>query len=391
MLNKRLNRILISLVLTIVCFVGYYLLVDVVIEETDSNTGIPAVFTALLAFAVLDFFFVLIMDKGERTSRSGADFKNGLYQVLTSLEFVVGAMVVLCGALDYTDITHSDMQASTLMFVAGFVGMIIVHCTAKIAVYHSICHGKLPKALFPFVHLGCTLVGYVFGVIVNCLGLLAPFLYGIANIVVFIVAVVVFCKRGYFDAGITEGYNTTTYSDDSPFGGSPAKRKQKGNNNPQKGNNNPKKKNTTRKTLNTFDKLPLTSQKARNSLAYNEIDRKLRSYLATISKTLSASSPLNSATIKVTHLWEDVGYNIVLRFHISYNTTSATMKGHSMESWGDLVSESILAFRNSYGPMVDGYLQHVCNMVDSVGQRDDPYYLGDWQIDADFAEDLVID
>ena len=41
--------------------------------------------------------------------------------------------------------------------------------------------------------------------------------------------------------------------------------------------------------------------------------------------------------------------------------------------------------------MVDGYLQHVCNMVDAVIQRDDPYYLGDWQIDADFAEDLVID
>lgn len=392
MLNKRLFRILLSLVLTVGCLALYYILVYDIGETTGSHTGIPAVFTALLAFAVLDFFFVLILDQGEHTSRSGAKFKNGLYKLLVSLEFMLGAMVVLCGAIDYTDVTHSDMQASTLMFVAGFVGMVIVHCTVKIAVYHSICHGKLPKVLFPFVHVCVTLMGYVVGVLVSCLGLLAPFLYGIANVVVFIVAVVVFCKRGYFDAGITEGYNSTTYLDDSPFDRTPTKRPQKGNNTPKKGNNNPKKKNTTRrKTLNTFEKSPVTSQRSRNSLAYNEIERRLRAYLPTISKTLSANFPLESATIKVTHLWEDVGYNIIVRFHISYNTTSDTMQGYEMESWGNAVSEAILAFRNSFECKIDSYLQYVYDIVDSVVQADDPYYLDNWQIDCDFAEDLVID
>ena len=383
MLNKRLGRILISLVLTIVCLVAYYFLVYDIGETTQSHTGIPATFTGLMAYAILDFLLVIIMDQGQRTSRGTAKFKNGLYRFIAVLHFIVGAMVVLSGALDYTDITHSGMQLSTLMFVAGFVGTAVVHSTAKIAVYKHIYHGDLPKALLPFVHIVATLVGYVVGVIVSCLGMLAPFLYGIANLVAFVVALMVFCKRGYMYAEITEGYNTS-YSDDVPFNPTPARKKQQPKNNQKPGK-------LKRHTIIGFEKTLPQATKARNSLAYNEIERKLRSYLPTLNKKLSASFPLKNATINVTHVWDDVGYNIMLRFHFSFNTTKSSMDGYEMEEWGSLVSQSILAVRDAYEPTMQRAVDSVYDMVYAVITRDDPYYNANWMIDSDTAEDLVIE
>lgn len=373
MFSKRFVRILFSLGLTIAAFVVYLLFATSVsyMFPDEFSAVVTAAPLGLMVFSILDFLFVLITDS-DCNSNANAVFKNILYGVLSILEMIVGLFVVLMALITFCD--AKDVTANWSILATGFAGTAIINCTAKTAVFKHLYNNDLPKFVFPFVHIGCTVIGYLIGMAIGCLAYLAPLWCGIGSAIVLIVLIVLFFKFGYFNAefSVTSRYDA-------------------------KGQLRATSKHKIKKSANvvpvtSFSKRLTNAKQSRNKSLANIIDSALRKKLAKCEKSYETYSPIKGVNVTADLIWDDIGYNVMLRFVFCYRLPlSAQTRLVNDKAYTDKVKRSMDNFRNAYWSTLKETLKECFTYMELVIQKEHPSYSDDYSADADFMENIAFE